>query len=398
MSLNKKKEITDRIWAHSKTSGANKLMLLALTELADDDGFCWPSYETLGNMVGLTGSPDSIKRCALNNLAPLIERNEVIAWKQQGKKGGRGFTNIYLIAVGLKDEQIKEIVKRRFELQDSEVDSVLAKEGEEYTRLCTDRRVSSEALERTRDTKKGDTSIQHSQPMGDKSITDNSIKGDTSIQDDKQKGDRLDTRSINPLNPESTPTKESKLDSSPNGEGSPPLPKEEVIKVEYTPFLRDFLARFNAKRFRNPTQFKTVSDLVDQHGEAELESLAEWAANKGMGLGQAIPAIKSALKNPKRKAPDKSEDVPYVTPPDPIPPPARTPEQLIWQQVLADSPQIPQWLAAEIKPIPRSNGTFKLAVSSDSAKQWIDNRLVKVIKPTLNRIDQSISEIEVIVQ
>lgn len=78
-----------------------------------------------------------------------------------------------------------------------------------------------------------------------------------------------------------------------------PKPDPPPPRLEYTPFLRKFLAYFNAKRFRNDTQAQTVSGLIERHGEAEIEELAGWAAKKGMGLGQAIPAIETASKHPK---------------------------------------------------------------------------------------------------
>jgi hypothetical protein len=167
--------ITQRIWQHSKTTGVNKLMLLALAQHADEDGFCWPGYEALGAMVGLTGKSDSIKRNAMRNLTPVIETGEIMVWEQQGQHGGRGYTNIYLITVGLTTDQIREIVQRRFELQDNEVDTVLSKKGDKYITLCHLKRVSSVTLLRTRGTKKGD-------------------KSDTVKQDEVEKGDKSDTR------------------------------------------------------------------------------------------------------------------------------------------------------------------------------------------------------------
>lgn len=92
-------------------------------------------------------------------------------------------------------------------------------------------------------------------------------------------------------------------DSSPNGEEGdkpPPLPVEpKSVKVEYTPFMREFLMAFNAKRFKNDTQAKTIAGLTDQFGEPKLRDLIEWAANKGMGLGDAVASINSALTKPK---------------------------------------------------------------------------------------------------
>lgn len=179
-------------------------MLLALAQHADKDGFCWPGYETLGDMVGLT------RRNAMRNLAPSIESGEVIVWEQQGQHGGRGYTNIYLITAGLTSDQIREIVKRRFELQADEVDTVLNKKGDEYITLCYLKRVSIEALLRTKDIKKGDKIDTLNGRMGDSL--------DTLNQQEAQKGDKIDTRTIESLNLESN------LDSVPNGVSDKPPP------------------------------------------------------------------------------------------------------------------------------------------------------------------------------
>lgn len=186
--------VTQRIWQHSKATGVSKLILLALAQHADADGFCWPGYEALGEMVGLT------KRNAMRNLAPPIESGEVMVWEQQGQHGGRGYTNIYLITVGLTSDQIQEIVKRRFELQADEVDTVLNKKGDEYITLCYLKRVSIETLLRTRDTKKGDKIDTLNGRMGDSL--------DTLNQQDPQKGDKIDTRTLESLNPESLKERE----------------------------------------------------------------------------------------------------------------------------------------------------------------------------------------------
>lgn len=185
--------VTQRIWQHSKMTGVNKLILLALAQHVDKDGFCWPGYDTLGETVGgLSG------RNAMRNLAPAIEAGEVMVWKQQGQHGGRGYTNIYLIVVGLNPEQIREIVQRRFELARSEVDTVLEKRGDEYITLCHLKRVSIEVLLRT----KGDNVDTHNNRKGDNLdpvIEPESVKGDKNIT----RTDSLNLDDSNPMNPDS---------------------------------------------------------------------------------------------------------------------------------------------------------------------------------------------------
>lgn len=155
------------------------------------------------------------------------------------------------------------------------------------------------------------------------------------------------------------------------------------------------------------------SDLVDIYEMAEndpeaAKGLMDYAVgildqkNYVINSPHGLLATCQSEAGRQKRARRNQEAIDTPLPPTPDsdlpPPPAPTPDQVIWQQVLADSPQIPQWLAAEITPIQRANGTFKLTVSSDNAKQWIDNRLMKLIRPALIRIDKTIKEIEVIVQ
>lgn len=56
-----------------------------------------------------------------------------------------------------------------------------------------------------------------------------------------------------------------------------------------------FLALFGAKRFRNQTQRTAVHDLESTYGKDALLSAGEWAAMKGMSLGDGIGAVRKAL-------------------------------------------------------------------------------------------------------
>jgi hypothetical protein len=269
--------ITQRIWQHSKATGASKLILLALAQHADVDGFCWPGYETLGDMVGLT------KRNAMRNLAPSIESGEVMVWEQQGQHGGRGYTNLYLITVGLTSDQIREIVKRRFELQADEVDTVLSKKGDEYITLCYLKRVSNETLLRTRDAKKGDKIDTLNGRMSDKVDTLNQQKGDKNI-----------TRTI-----ESKPI-ESNLDSAPNGisdkpppNGSPPGKIDGKLKQEMVYKLSQ-ICKINLGRAsgKQKGQLGTAAELLIKTGVSppQLDGfIKRWYANDWRGVKGQVP-------------------------------------------------------------------------------------------------------------
>jgi hypothetical protein len=80
---------------------------------------------------------------------------------------------------------------------------------------------------------------------------------------------------------------------------SPEPPAEELAKGEpETPLSkgqRDFLAAFGAKRFKTHVQRDAVLALEKTYGTKRLEECITWAAKRGMGLGEAVTAIESAI-------------------------------------------------------------------------------------------------------
>lgn len=60
---------------------------------------------------------------------------------------------------------------------------------------------------------------------------------------------------------------------------------------------RQFLALFDARRFRLHIQARTVATLETRHGTDRLLELATWAAKQGMSLGKAITSVESALES-----------------------------------------------------------------------------------------------------
>lgn len=75
------------------------------------------------------------------------------------------------------------------------------------------------------------------------------------------------------------------------------LPKDDppAATLPLTDGLSFALTSFNRKRFANPIQKDTISSLEKTYGTSRLKEVITWAAKKGMGLGQAIPAIEKAI-------------------------------------------------------------------------------------------------------
>ena len=46
--------ISGAVWKHSRLSGSELLLLLALADFADDGGFCYPSVSTLAGYMRMS--------------------------------------------------------------------------------------------------------------------------------------------------------------------------------------------------------------------------------------------------------------------------------------------------------------------------------------------------------
>lgn len=46
-------KLMNAVWESDSTSGSDRLVLLALADSANDEGYCWPSYETIAKKANL---------------------------------------------------------------------------------------------------------------------------------------------------------------------------------------------------------------------------------------------------------------------------------------------------------------------------------------------------------
>jgi len=96
---------------------------------------------------------------------------------------------------------------------------------------------------------------------------------------------------------------ESESESNPNpitGAGAPASqnPESEELDLETAPLTAGqnyFLKQFGAKRFKLRIQRATIGNLERQHGTDKLRQCIDWAAKKGLGMGDAIGAIEKAI-------------------------------------------------------------------------------------------------------
>lgn len=75
-------EISNRVWVHSLHTGTASVAMLALADMADHDGYCWPAIKKLAQMCNCS------ERQAQRVIAELVESSgEVFLPKEHG--GGR---------------------------------------------------------------------------------------------------------------------------------------------------------------------------------------------------------------------------------------------------------------------------------------------------------------------
>jgi len=90
----------NRVWEQSKMKGSPLLLLLAFADFADDNGFCWPSIDTLAQKIRM--SKRQTKR-----LIQRLEETEELAAVHRRNSG-----NVYVVLVGLTKQRFREADKR----------------------------------------------------------------------------------------------------------------------------------------------------------------------------------------------------------------------------------------------------------------------------------------------
>jgi len=90
-------KVTTRVWANSRQSGGSLLVMLALADLANDEGECWPSIPVLAQKARLTDRQ-------IWYLLPKLEEAGEIRIKRSN--GGRNRRNHYLVTVSENPENI----------------------------------------------------------------------------------------------------------------------------------------------------------------------------------------------------------------------------------------------------------------------------------------------------
>lgn len=141
---------SSKIWS-TNLKASEKMVLLALDHSGDQDGFSWQGYAKLAEMTDINAESKYLTRI----LNKLEKEGYILIWRQHGHKGGRGYTHIYWPIIGRTDEEILEIVMRRFIATEDEARAIISQGGPIYDELVKRNRVSGKILEESRAIKKG---------------------------------------------------------------------------------------------------------------------------------------------------------------------------------------------------------------------------------------------------
>jgi hypothetical protein len=101
-------KIMTAVWEEQTTQGSERLVLLALADSANDEGFCWPSLATIAKKC-------NIERRYVINIIKNLEAHgliEVERRKEDGKVDGKKFnkTNMYRLLVHLPSPPPADVV------------------------------------------------------------------------------------------------------------------------------------------------------------------------------------------------------------------------------------------------------------------------------------------------
>lgn len=110
--------VMSRVWTDSKASESSLLVMLALADRADENGVCWPGTEWIGKKARIRDE---------RHIRRILRRQEKAGELYIETGQGRGKTSLYLICIGLSEEEIAGTLVKRFEMPVSEA-VVTAKE------------------------------------------------------------------------------------------------------------------------------------------------------------------------------------------------------------------------------------------------------------------------------
>ena len=103
-------DVMKLVWDKSQHKETNLVALLALADMANIDGFCWPSHDTLAKRC----------RCNRRNIVYIIEKLEASGELYVEHNRGRNRSNRYMITIDVSAAKLADLFVKYFDLPASE--------------------------------------------------------------------------------------------------------------------------------------------------------------------------------------------------------------------------------------------------------------------------------------
>lgn len=142
-----------RVWDSNRQSGTDLVILLALADRAGDDGISWPSLESLRERSRLADD-----RQVRRILRKLEQAGDIFTIQA----AGRGHTNLYMVCVGMTQDEIATALVKRAEVSLTDAtaaaaDIVASRDASEKGDISAQKGVDTPPIT---ETEKGDISAQ----------------------------------------------------------------------------------------------------------------------------------------------------------------------------------------------------------------------------------------------
>jgi len=124
--------IMARVWAESQRKGNELLLLLAIADNANDDGYCWPGIEYLADKT-------RVNRRSVIRLMKGLETSGELFVSHNRRTG-----NKYIVKTGLSDEDFMVAMRKYFGASDEAISDILSHKTADK---ISDMRVTSEVTQ-----------------------------------------------------------------------------------------------------------------------------------------------------------------------------------------------------------------------------------------------------------
>lgn len=253
--------------------GNRKLVLLAIADHANDDGFAWPSVELIAVKCNVS------KRYVQEITAELCS----LGWLRIARPdadNGR-ITNLYEVVI--PEDAVDAVAVRRAEIKARqktgrrEQKFIVPEYGDEqeFTPGVNDSSLKS-SLETSRTVAPSSTDATQAQEQ---------LATLFAVEEQERLAEKTGEPAL-------VQGRTSKTKAQPAAPGVDDW-------AQLTEGQRFFLECFGAKRYRTKVQADTIKELETEFGYDRLSKKIKWAAQIGMNMGKAIVSVETALRNPK---------------------------------------------------------------------------------------------------